>query len=155
MKLFSKQMKIRSPFPAQSLLAVLVLVLAGCGDSGPKMISVHGKITFDGGECPAEGTIIFSPIETPAGVAKRPGSGKFSKDGAFTITSYKDRPNSGLLPGRYRVRIECISGQPPQRPGGFEEVSYIAAKYKPEELTVPEDEDDIEINYDIPLKKKR
>ncbi|MBN1851180.1 MAG: hypothetical protein JW829_00590, partial [Pirellulales bacterium] len=116
---------------------VLVVILIGCGPSGPTCIPVHGTVTFDGGPCPAGGTITFSPIETPEGIPRRPGSGKFGVDGKFEVTSYA--PGDGLLPGRYRVRIECLSGVPPQRLGGFEEVSYIAPGYVPNELVVSAD----------------
>jgi len=133
------------------LLSATALLVAGCGESGPTMIPVYGKITFDGAACPAAGVVIFSPKETPEGVPKRPATGKFGKDGKFEARSYQ--PGDGLLPGRYRVRIECLSGLPPPRPGGIEEVSYIAAGYEPEDLTVSADSGAVEANYDVPLKK--
>jgi len=133
------------------LLSATILLAAGCGESGPTMIPVYGEITFDGEACPAAGVVIFSPIETPEGVPKRPAIGKFGKDGKFETRSYK--PGDGLLPGRYRVRIECLSGSPPARLGGIEEVSYIAAGYQSEDLTVSADSGAVEVNYDLPLKK--
>lgn len=130
---------------------VLVVSIVGCGPSGPTFVSVHGKVTFDGGPCPATGTITFSPIETPEGVPRRPGSGEFNEDGRYEIRSGSS--GDGLFPGRYRVNIECLSGPPPQRPGGLEYVSYIAPGFTPGELVVPADGGAIEANYDVPLKK--
>ncbi len=133
------------------LLSATVLLAAGCGESGPTMVPVHGTVTFDGEACPAAGMIIFAPIETPEGVPKRPATGKFGKDGKFVTRSFQ--PGDGLWPGSYRVRIRCLSGLPPVRPGGMEEVSYIAADYKPEDLAVSVGSSAIEVNYDVPLKK--
>jgi len=133
------------------LLSLMVLLAVGCDESGPTMIPVYGKVTFDGAACPAAGVVIFAPIETPEGVPKRPATAKFGKDGKFEARSYQ--PGDGLLPGSYRVRIECLSGLPPARLGGMQEVSYIAAGYKPEDLTVSAESGAVEINYDLPLKK--
>lgn len=131
---------------------MFVVTAVGCGQSGPKCIPVHGKITFDGGPCPAAGMITFSPVETPAGVPQRPGSGEFNKDGQYEINSGSH--GDGLLPGRYRVRIDCLSGPPPQLPNGLDIVSYVARGFTPDELVVSTDANSIEANYDVPLKKK-
>jgi len=142
---------VKKRLPSLLVLSAVILLVAGCGESGPTTIPVYGKVTFDGAACPAAGVIIFAPIETPEGVPKRPATAKFGKDGKFETRSYQ--PGDGLLPGRYRVRIECLSGLPPPRPGGIEEVSYIAAGYKPEDLTISADSNAVEVNYDLPLKK--
>lgn len=53
-------MKLAYRFPA---LAILMLLLAGCGSSGPQTYTVSGTVTFDGAPV-AEGQIIF---RDPAG----------------------------------------------------------------------------------------
>ena len=136
---------------ARGLLVGCLTLLLGCGTSGPEMVPISGTITFDGGTCPAAGTIIFSPIEVDPGATKRPGTGRFDKDGRFTVTSFRD--GDGLYCGRYRVRIQCNRGLPAPEPGGMERVTYIAPGYEPDELVVETGSDAIEVNYDVPLKK--
>ena len=74
------------------------------------MVPVEGTITV-GGKPPAEsGYVYFLPHDSGAAAgnhatnAVRPGSGSFGPDGRYVVTSI--RPNDGLTPGTYAVRLE-------------------------------------------------
>jgi hypothetical protein len=113
---------------------------------------VGGRVTFDGGPCPAPGNVTFTPIVVEAGLPRRPASGSFQTDGEFTVTSFNE--GDGLVPGRYRVTVTCFSGLPdPTSPDPWGDVSYVPKNYKPPELLVESASDPIEVSYDVPLKK--
>src|SRR5690349_630988 len=79
----SKMIAARTTFG----LGLLLLALsAGCSGDQPITVPVSGHITFAGGPCPAEGTIVFSPVAVEKGLPRRPGTARFQSDGAFTVT---------------------------------------------------------------------
>jgi hypothetical protein len=111
-------------------------------------------VTLAGGDLPAGGTLWFTPEEAAAGFAMRPGTADFAADGAYRVKTFV--PGDGLLPGRYRVRVDCwkvppnMEGKPTQ--------SYLPAKYQnPQtsglELEVKPDGDPITFDIDIPASK--
>ncbi len=53
------------------LILTALFLIAGCGGEEPLTIPVSGKITFAGGACPAEGTIVFSPVAVEHGRPRR------------------------------------------------------------------------------------
>ncbi|HEY4235368.1 MAG TPA: hypothetical protein VGM76_18190, partial [Lacipirellulaceae bacterium] len=110
-------------------------------------------ITFGGGPTPHDGSIVFvqEPGSGMPGLPNRPGHASFSTDGKFAATTFK--PEDGLLPGKYRVNIECVNGVPgPDSP--WDKISFVPADYQPPELVVTEGQPAIEMNYDVPAKKK-
>ena len=133
-------------FPSRSagwLLAVGLLAVGCEKDTG--LVKVRGTITFSGGPCPAPGMIIFAPMKAAAGENLRPATASFSTDGEFTATSY--HPGDGLLPGTYRIQIQCWK-KPPQdfEPG----ISYLPEGYEPEELVVDSGtRDPIVLSYNV------
>jgi hypothetical protein len=130
----------------------LVLACMGCGAEGESTIPVYGRITFDGGPCPAEGTIAFSPISVEEGVPRRPGTAEFKQDGKFQATSF--RPGDGLLPGTYRALISCWTGEPSNKdPSSYERLNCVPRDYIPEEIVVDRSAEEIEITIDVPPKK--
>ncbi len=80
-------------------------VLAGCGPSGLETVPVEGVLTFKAVQKPETATVYFSPVEPAPGLPRRPGSGKLESDGTFKVTSF--RPGDGLVPGKYRIKVEC------------------------------------------------
>ena len=74
--------------------------------------------------------------------------GDFDVDGTFEVTSFE--LGDGLVPGTYRVRIECWE----QYPGDFRPgVSYVPEKYEPEQLVIEDDtREAVEVSYDVPPK---
>ena len=134
------------------LVTALVLVCTGCGADGMSTVPVNGKITFNGGPCPAEGTIAFSPVSVEEGLPRRPGTAEFKQDGEFHATSF--RPGDGLLPGTYRVLISCWTGEPSNNdPSSYERLNCVPRDYKPEEIIVERSAEDVEIVINVPPKK--
>ena len=138
-------------------LAVLVAipVSAGCGNKRPITVPVRGRITYGGGVWPKPGLIHFTPVKVPEGIPRLPVSAEFSTEGTFSVRTpgYGD----GLLPGTYKVHVECWEVEP--RLGGM----TPAKSFAPEKYTRPETSDlppvVIEpgaivplLRYDIPLR---
>jgi hypothetical protein len=134
-------------------LAVVLLAFAvtGCGGSDrPDTIPVRGHLTYDGGDWPMPGRIYFTPLEPAEGFPRRPGTANFDTDGRFSAKTWED--GDGLMPGKYRISIECWKVPPTLQ--GPSPVSYvpldlqIAAKSE-WELEVAPNSDAIEIERDI------
>lgn len=96
---------IRGVVRASFMLALIALI--GCGDSGPKVVPVSGKVTLDGNPM-SLGMVTFHPDEskgnntvgTPTGMIQSDGTYKLNfngKDGA-PIGWYKVTVNSMGMP---------------------------------------------------------
>lgn len=138
------------------LLWPLVLGLvaqAGCGGSKMPLVRVSGQITFDGAPPPAPGNITFNPIPGTGtkGMPLRPGRAQFGTDGRYQATSFKD--DDGLLPGKYEVRIFCMSGEPGVD-GQYADLTFVPPDYMPEPFLVKEGERNMRKDFDIPLHKR-
>jgi hypothetical protein len=84
-------------------LAALVLA-AGCGDDGPKLVQVSGTVTVDG-EPLARKTVRFYPEPGTPGQGAGASTGE---DGKFTLIAVRPgatRDVSGVPPGTYRVVV--------------------------------------------------
>ena len=124
----------------------------GCGGNGLPMVAVSGRVTFNGGECPAPGTVEFIPIEATEGLPSRPAVGAFGTDGRFEVTSFD--PGDGLLPGKYKVSVTCQTGVPDinsKDPWG--DITHIDPSYEPEELIVERGSSALTLELDVPRKK--
>jgi hypothetical protein len=133
------------------LLVVALLCLAlltGCGDKGPGLIPVTGKVTYGGGGWPRAGKIYFNPIQPAEGFSKLNGSAEFAVDGSFTVQSSGDK--RGLLPGMYRVNLECweelpsMDGANPS-PGK----SYIPDGWVSPEIEIPVGASSHQVTIDV------
>src|SRR5688572_22160654 len=82
----------------------LVVLLLGCGDSGPEVVPVKGTITFGGGPWPTAGGVYLSALEAADGQPAIPTVVTLNQDGSFVAES---TVGAGLVPGKYRVGIEC------------------------------------------------
>ena len=69
-------------------------VLAGCGDSGPKIVPVTGTLKYKG-QPVTNATLWFQP-ETG-----RPSWGQTDEQGHFTLNY--DRGHEGAVPGKHKV----------------------------------------------------
>ena len=112
--------------PPPTLLKMLLFcggmtLLLGCGSGHPPTTVVSGKITLAGKTLPKAGAIYFTPLE---GALKRPGVGEFDANGNYTVRSWNE--GDGLLPGKYKVSVECWVVPPTM--GGAPK-SYIPDKY--------------------------
>lgn len=135
------------------LLAFAVLVaLEGCNGSDLSIVPVTGKITYDGGEWPATGTIFFSPITVAEGKPRRPAVAKFGPDGTFSAMSYK--PDDGLIPGTYSVKIQCYEQQPDSnRPETFDTYNLVPKDFTPPDVVVNTSDQSVTVEFDVPKKK--
>ena len=130
---------------------VACLLLAGCGRSGPELVEVRGKVTFQGGKWPAPGTLYFTPSAPAQGMPARPAPADFDVDGNFVVTSFRE--GDGLIPGKYKVGVECWKVPPSM--GGPPAVSYLDPKYQsPQtsgiEVTIVSGQGDVELELDVP-----
>lgn len=130
---------------AMAMLCLMLLV--GCSKSSrPTTIPVSGVVTFDGEEPEYMGALYFAPLEIPEGYPKRGGRAIFDTDGKFAATSFDD--GDGLVPGTYKVRIECWKKAPGM--GGGAGVSALPRKFESPDIVVPEDERSV--TYDLDVK---
>ena len=76
------------------------LLTVGCGDSGPPVVPVSGKVTLDGK--PLSGaSVTFVPAGEAAGTFG--GSATTDGEGAYTLLNTKGA--KGVSPGDYRVTV--------------------------------------------------
>jgi len=137
---------------SQVLVASICLTLLaswGCGGDRKPLVAVAGQATYAGGEWPMPGTITFTPAETTGSLPARPGSARFAVDGKFVVGSYK--PGDGLMPGNYHVSISCIDPIDFSKPR--EELEFVPADFRAEDLVIEAGQDAVELKYDIPKKK--
>ena len=135
---------------------ILCLALAGCGGTQhPATLAVSGRVTLGGGEWPVAGRMYFNSLEPAAGFPRHPGMAEFAADGRFTASTWGH--GDGLMPGRYKVGVECWKVPPTM--GGPPAVSYVAdshlaAARSPIELTVEAGKPLSGLEWDIPRNPK-
>lgn len=134
-------MRAERPCSRRALLATgvgwVLTICTGCGPRGlPDTVGVQGRVTFGGGECPHPGYVFFVPEPNQAGgaTAPRAGSGRFQREGRFTVTTL--RPDDGLLPGSYAVRVVC---ELPAEDDDSRGRSFVPSGFSAPGLTVPPD----------------
>jgi hypothetical protein len=86
--------------------------------------SARYRIVPPAGEWPAPGLLVFLPDGPKAEAPTRPGRAVFGTDGRFTAGAFTD--DDGLLPGRYRVIVQC--GEP-IGDDDAPSVSHVPARY--------------------------
>ena len=129
-----------------AILALLGLVVTGCGKSNlPQTIQVSGTVSFAGGICPGPGRIRFLPVDISPNRPRRPGRATFDSDGAFHTTSF--RSGDGLVPGTYRVQLECWEVEPAN---GMPGVSFLPADFLPRDLEVKSDQGAVTYDIEVP-----
>ena len=109
---------------AYASVVAFCLACSGCG-SPHGTVKVSGQVTVGGQPPPGAGTITFTVVEPAAGFPSRPAMAQFGADGQYVTTSYD--PGDGLVPGTYRVAVECY--QTPPNMEGKPVRSYIDEKY--------------------------
>jgi hypothetical protein len=82
---------------------LLLLVMVGC-DSKPKLTEISGTVTFKGQPIPA-GDVSFTPEVSVTGGQLQM---YMVKDGKYDSAQ---TPGTGLLPGKYKVRINGYDGK--------------------------------------------
>jgi hypothetical protein len=133
---------------------LLILVLPGCRRDGPEVVPVKGVVTFGGGSWAKPGTLYFTVESSPSGMPHRPAYGAFDTDGNITVTTFRE--GDGLIPGKYRIAVECWD-IPPKMGSPMPPKSYVPARFASPTssgLTVVAEsgQREVELNLDIPKK---
>ncbi len=103
-----------------------LIVLAGCGTSGPQIAPVSGHITLDGRPL-ATADIVFQPED-----GQRPSMGRCDAEGRYVL-SYK-RGQEGALVGKHVVQISVsreIVKNAPTIAAKFNTQSEVRREVKP------------------------
>lgn len=92
------------------VIGLHLLLLTGCGKSGPHTIDVRGTVT-SGGKPLEGGTIAFQPTKVLEGAPMRPAIGQIEPDGTYSLTTFTK--GDGIQPGEYQVAVTSLIGAPP------------------------------------------
>lgn len=127
--------------------------LAGCGGDMPKTVGVTGSVTFDGQKPPGPGIVYFLPQSAAEGFPLRPGTADFDATGAYKTTTFE--PGDGLMPGKYKIYIECWETAPNME--GKPVKSFVPKKFQSGEtsgfeLDVTVKDRSLEKNFDVVTK---
>lgn len=110
------------------LLVGLLGMMSGCGQSGPELASVSGKVIVDGNPVTG-GAIIFCPDSANSFAQDRPSS-LLNLDGTFMMKTYPF--GEGVAPGRYKVILA------PELASRLKKPKYAHPDQTPWEIEVPE-----------------
>lgn len=136
-----------------SVFLMALSCLAGCGSDMPQTVRVNGKVTFDGQQPPGAGIVYFLPQEAAKGFTLRPGTADFDASGVYKTTTFE--PGDGLMPGSYKIYIECWETAPNME--GKPVKSFVPKKYQNVEtsgfeLEITSKDRSIEKNFDVVTK---
>lgn len=107
-------------------LPMMLAVVLGCGSDLPQTVKVTGQVKFDGQSPPGAGIVYFLPTEAAEGFPLRPATGDFGSDGKYSAATFE--PNDGVMPGKYKVYIECWETAPNME--GKPVKSFVPKKYQ-------------------------
>jgi hypothetical protein len=101
--------------------AVAALVI-GCGESGPKVVSVTGTVTLNGKPLEGASVSFFPELSTNK-------EGRAGEDITGPSGNYKamTRGRSGLVPGKYHVVVTKSLVDPAKTPDAFKDDPYMAS----------------------------
>jgi hypothetical protein len=128
---------------------------AGCGESLPRTIPVHGKVTWQGKPL-GTGSITFQPVESELGTPLRPACGCLNPDGTYRLSTF--RTHDGAMPGQYAVVITSYTTNPPVDPTAAPPKWLIPEKYGRTDASglsatiSPDASGELELDFDLPLK---
>ncbi len=92
-----------------SIVAGLLLTVAGCGSDKLPLAKVEGKVLYRGQPLKF-GAITFQPQTGP------PAKARIQPDGTFELGTYEDR--DGAVIGSHNVRVRCFTSQDPNAAPG-------------------------------------
>ena len=130
-------------------LLLALTVTTGCGEKGPGLIPVTGKITYGGGDWPKPGNVNFNAVEPAEGFSRLNGTAELATDGTFTVKSTGTK--MGLMPGKYMVMIECWEEMPSMETNTAGK-SYVPADFPPQEVVIAVGDKKKEVTFDVPKK---
>jgi hypothetical protein len=108
------------------ILAAAMTPACAPGPQPAALISVHGRVTLNGGSWPNPGILTFEPID-PKDAESKIGVAAFDTEGTFRAISRDLR--EGLHPGYYKVTVNCWQIVPAS---GEEGGAPVLAEYVPE-----------------------
>lgn len=116
---------------AAAVVSALVLLfsiagLAGCGQSGPEMVKVTGRVLLDGTGVTA-GSVFFHPAADNAFQDDVP-SGQLQLDGTFTVKTFPF--GEGVPRGKYKVTLS------PELANQLKQPDYASKQLTPWEVDV-------------------
>ena len=138
-----------------ALCAVLLCFASGCGDAGIPLVKVTGRVTRDGANWPRPGVIYFAPLGKIENIPQRPGKAIFGSDGKFQAGTFAT--GDGLIPGKYRINIECWEHPPSMDAHAPPAKSHVPANFPSDrssrfEITIdPQTKGVVELNLDVPM----
>jgi len=83
--------------------AIVVALCIGCGQSGPKLVKVRGKVTLQSRPLVA-GVVTFQPLDKGVVSTRRPSIGVIESDGIYRISTFVSY--DGAEPGEYLVSVD-------------------------------------------------
>jgi hypothetical protein len=86
----------------QFVAITFLVLLAGCGPSGPAMVKVTGTVTLDGAPV-AGANVMFMPASTG-----KPAQGVTDAAGKFELNTNPDKPGDGAQEGEYIVGVRGV-----------------------------------------------
>lgn len=136
-----------------AICCLLSLASVGCGRTGPRAVPVQGTVTFGGGAWPKPGVLYFTAESSS--LSQHPATGEFDLDGALTVTTFKK--GDGLLPGKYRIAVECWEVPPQMGSPPTPAKSYVPARYNSPvssgfTVDVESGQQVVKLNLDVPKK---
>lgn len=114
------------------LLAVLLLMLTGCGSGSTPLTPVRGVVTYRGSVVPS-GTIVFTP-DPSRGTRGDLACGDIQPDGSYTLRTGNA---SGVVAGWHRVTLVAVTA-PTSPPAGAPYAippSLLPEKYRHPDLS--------------------
>lgn len=147
-------LKTKSQVHGAIVVLVGCLITAGCDARSLPTVPVKGKITYGGGDWPATGTLYFAPVTPAANMPRKPGIAEFAIDGTFSASTFSQ--DDGLVPGKYRINVECWLAPPAMDRRAPTAQSAVPNKYRAGttsgfEVDVPADASGpIELSLDVP-----
>ena len=79
----------------------------GCGSNGPKMVPIHGQITYKGTPLVnvTQGIVRYTPKQS--GTPARDATGRIQPDGSFVLTTLTKA--DGVVFGEYDISVSAYS----------------------------------------------
>jgi hypothetical protein len=112
-------------------LALLAVLVSGCGSKGPVTIPIRGEVKYQGAvlkDVP-QGLVRYIPKTPDSG---RQASGRIKPDGSFELTTFKQA--DGVVPGEYNIVVSAYSSHAPSR----QQVEAAAGAVEGPKLMIPE-----------------
>lgn len=111
-----------------TLVISFSLAIAGCGQPGPKLVPVRGRVSYADGRPVTAASVCFTP-EANDGNDGRLATSLLMEDGTFDLRTYPH--GDGAMVGTYKVTISLGRGTPKNL------AQYTRLKDTPFKIDVP------------------